>query len=137
MLKKIVSLVTIASICFVSCKSKQTEEKEILRPVRYQEVGKITNANKRNFNGVAVAREKTELSFRNSGIITVLKMKVGQKVKKGDMLAKLDNIQANLGYEQTIASLNTAKSAMNTAKSSLERTRTLYEKGSASLSDYE
>ena len=49
----------------------------------------------------------------------------------------LDNVQSRLSYESTIASLNSAASQMNTAKLSLNRIRSLYEKGSSSLSDYE
>lgn len=120
-----------------SCKGKEEKKEEIFRPVRFQVVGKTGTLTERSFNGVAIASEETELSFRSSGIITVLNAKVGKVVKKGDLIAKLDNVQANLAYEQAVSKLNSAQSGMNTAKSSLERTRLLYEKGSASLSDYE
>ncbi|MCG8411098.1 MAG: efflux RND transporter periplasmic adaptor subunit [Bacteroidales bacterium] len=130
-------LILIVFLMFTACKTEQTKEKEILRPVRYQVLGKTDDTNKRTFSGVAKASEQTELSFRSSGIITKLNAKVGRRVKKGDLIAKLDNVQANLAYEQSISALNTAKSGMNTAKSSLERSKILYERGSASLSDYE
>jgi multidrug efflux system membrane fusion protein len=58
-------------------------------------------------------------------------------VKKGELLAKLDNVQSRLNYENSRSSLNSAKSQMNTSKLSLNRIRSLYEKGSTSLSDYE
>ncbi|MEL7119931.1 MAG: efflux RND transporter periplasmic adaptor subunit, partial [Bacteroidota bacterium] len=77
------------------------------------------------------------LSFRNSGIITQLNIKLGQKVRRGQLLAKLDNVQARLAYEQSVTQLNSAASQMNTAKLNLNRVRALYEKGSASLSDFE
>ncbi|MBL4904531.1 MAG: efflux RND transporter periplasmic adaptor subunit [Flavobacteriaceae bacterium] len=77
------------------------------------------------------------LSFRNNGIITTFDLKLGQSVKKGQLLGMLDNVQSRLSYESTIASLNSAASQMNTAKLSLNRIRSLYEKGSSSLSDYE
>lgn len=134
--KFILYLVIIASIVS-SCKGKEEKKEEILRPIRYQVVGKIDAINERSFNGVAIASEEIELSFRSSGIITALNAKAGKVVKKGDLIAKLDNVQANLAYEQAVSALNSAQSGMNTAKSSLERTKLLYEKGSASLSDYE
>ena len=77
------------------------------------------------------------LSFRNSGIITFFDIKLGQKVKKGQLLAKLDNVQSRLSYEQSVTQLNSAASQMNTAKLSLNRIRSIYEKGSSSLSDFE
>ncbi|WP_254884086.1 efflux RND transporter periplasmic adaptor subunit [Aquimarina sp. TRL1] len=121
-----------------SCKSKKEEQKEeILRPVKYQTIGTVATQNVRTFSGVAKAGDEIELSFRSSGIITVSNIKVGQKVKKGDLIAKLDNVQANLSYEKAVSATISAKSSMKTAKSSLERMKSLYEKGSNSLSDYE
>ena len=64
-------------------------------------------------------------------------IKLGQKVKKGQLIAKLDNVQSRLAYEQALTQLNSAESQMNTAKLSLNRIRSLYEKGSSSLSDFE
>jgi len=64
-------------------------------------------------------------------------MKLGQKVRKNDLLGTLDNVSARLNYESAIESKNSSESQMNTAKLALNRVRTLYEKGSSSLSDYE
>ena len=130
-------LLLLITITFSSCKDKTEEKKEVLRPVRYEVVSKANTQKSRTFSGVASAGNELELSFRSSGIITALNAKVGQRVKKGALLMKLDNVQAQLAYEQSISALNSAKSAMNTSKSSLERSKALYEKGSQSLSDYE
>jgi len=120
-----------------SCKEKVEEKTIVLRPVKFEVVGSSSTQNIRTFSGVARAGDEIELSFRSNGIITKMNAIVGQQVKKGDLIAKLDNVQANLAYEQSISALNTAKSAMNTSKSSLDRVKSLYEKGSNSLSDYE
>lgn len=121
----------------LSCKEKVTEKKEVIRPVTYEEVSKMSAQQIRTFSGVASAGNELELSFRNNGIVTVLNAKVGQTVKKGALIARLDNVQAKLAYEQAVSSLNASQSAMTTAKSTLDRSRALYEKGSQSLSDYE
>ncbi len=120
-----------------ACKKEVEKKEEVLRPVEYQVVGNSNSQKIRTFSGIAKAGDEIELSFRSTGIITTLDIKVGQKVNKGDLIAKLDNVQANLAYEQSVSALNSAKSAMNTAKSSLDRIKSLYEKGSNSLSDYE
>ncbi|MEJ2113652.1 MAG: efflux RND transporter periplasmic adaptor subunit [Flavobacteriaceae bacterium] len=122
--------------CSVSCKEEKPIE-ENLRPVKYTEVSYLGSEKARSFSGTAKTEKIINLSFRNSGIITILDMKLGQQVKKGQLLAKLDNVQSRLSYESAIESKNSAESQMNTAKLSLNRIRTLYEKGSASLSDYE
>lgn len=124
-------------IAFIGCKEEVKEKKEVLRPVNFQVVGSSEGAQIRTFSGVAKAGDEIELSFRATGIITKLNAKVGQKVKKGDLIAKLDNVQANLAYEQSLSALNSSESSMNTAKSSLNRIKSLYEKGSNSLSDLE
>ncbi len=124
-------------ISFSSCKEKTETKEEVLRPVKYQVVGAANAENKRTYGGTAKAMNAINLSFRNGGIITKVNHWKGAKVKKGDVIARLDNIEANLAYEQSVSALNSAQSAMNTAKSNLDRVKSLYEKGSNSLSDYE
>ncbi|MEO1484960.1 MAG: efflux RND transporter periplasmic adaptor subunit [Bacteroidota bacterium] len=119
------------------CGGKEEAPKKVLRPVKFQEVGYLGGEKVRTFSGTAQTEKIINLSFRASGIITQYDVKLGQKVKKGQLLARLDNVQSRLAYEQSITQLNSAASQMNTAKLNLNRVRTLYEKGSASLSDFE
>jgi RND family efflux transporter MFP subunit len=69
--------------------------------------------------------------------VTELNMVLGQRVTQGELLAQLDNVAARLAYEQAVLALNSAASQMNTAELALDRARSLYEAGTASLSDYE
>ncbi|MCW5515687.1 efflux RND transporter periplasmic adaptor subunit [Muriicola sp. Z0-33] len=130
-------LTALTVLVFGSCKEESEKKEEVLRPVNYQVVGTSDAQKIRSFSGIAKAGDEIELSFRSNGIITELKVTVGQNVKKGDLIAKLDNVQANLAYEQSVSALNSANSAMKTAKSALDRVKSLYESGSQSLSDYE
>ena len=130
------SFIIIALATFqLACSSEEPQVQKVLRPVKYQEVGFISNSKVRTFSGTAQSDKIINLSFRNSGIITQLNIKLGQKVRRGQLLAKLDNVQARLAYEQSVTQLNSAASQMNTAKLNLNRVRALYEKGSASFSD--
>jgi RND family efflux transporter MFP subunit len=124
-------------LIFFSCGEEQQVVKTALRPIQYAEVSTLRNERIRTFSGTAQTEKVINLSFRNAGIIVVFDLKLGQLVKKGQLLAKLDNVQARLSYEQSLTDLNSAASQMNTSKLDLERTRTLYEKGSASLSQFE
>ncbi|WP_045475128.1 efflux RND transporter periplasmic adaptor subunit [Winogradskyella sp. PG-2] len=132
---KISSLLIV--LLLMSCGEKEVKEEVILRPVKYGEVTYLGGEKARQFSGTAKTEKIVNLSFRSNGIITKLDMKLGQKVKKGQLLGTLDNVSARLNYESSISSKNSSESQMNTAKLSLNRVRTLYEKGSASLSDYE
>ncbi len=127
----------LVTVFFMSCGEKKKEEKLPVRPVSYQEVGFLGGESTRTFSGTANTEKVINLSFRNNGIITEFNLKIGQTVKKGQLLAKLDNVQSRLNYENSLSSLNSAKSQRNTEKLSLDRVRSLYEKGSTSLSDYE
>jgi RND family efflux transporter MFP subunit len=121
----------------ISCKSKEEQEAPPLRPVKYEVVGSTDSNMVRTFSAIAQAGDEIELSFRSSGIITELNVEVGDIVKKGELIARLDNIQANLSYQQSISNVNSALSSLNTAKTNLDRIRILFEKGSKSLKDYE
>ncbi|MGH1383450.1 efflux RND transporter periplasmic adaptor subunit [Kordia sp.] len=124
-------------LLFTSCGEEEKKKEISKRPVKYQEIGYLGGEKIRTFSGTAQTDKIIKMSFRNSGIITELNLKLGQKVKKGQLLGKLDNVSARLSYEQSLTQVNSAESQVNTAKLSLDRVRALYEKGSTSLSDYE
>jgi RND family efflux transporter MFP subunit len=124
-------------LTYFACGEKELKEEKVLRPVKYTEVTTFGGDKERRFSGTARTEKIINLSFRSSGIITKLDMKLGQMVKKGQLLGTLDNVSARLNYESAIESKNSSESQMNTARLALNRVRTLYEKGSASLSDYE
>lgn len=130
-------IVFIGSMLLIGSCKEEVKEPIPVRPVLYQEVGYLGGDDQRTFSGTAKTEKVINLSFRSSGIITLFNLKIGQEVKKGELLARLDNVQARLNYESAISAQNSAASQMNTAKLSLERTRILYEKGSLSLSEYE
>lgn len=136
-MKNITNLCLIIFLIIFSCGEEKKTVEKFVRPVKYQEVNYLGGGKVRTFSGTAQTDKIIGLSFRNSGIITLFNIKLGQKVKKGQLLAKLDNVQSRLTYEQAVTQLNSAASQMNTAKLSLNRVRSLYEKGSTSLSDYE
>ena len=131
------ALVVIPVLVLVLSCSDEAPEGKVLRPVRALAVGYGTGDAVRTFSGTAQTDKVINLSFRSSGIITQFNIRLGRRVRRGELLAQLDNVQARLAYEQAVSSLNSAASQMNTAKLNLDRVRALYEKGSASLSDYE
>ena len=129
--------IALTALIMTSCSEEKKETIKSVRPVKFQKVGYLGGEKIRTFSGTAQTDKIISLSFRNSGIITKLDVKLGQKVKKRQLLAKLDNVQSRLSYEQSITERNSSESQMNTAKLSLNRVRSLYEKGSTSLSDFE
>lgn len=123
-------------LCNTSCKEEKVEE-TVVRPVIYHEVSMNAGFRKRTFSGTAETDKMINLSFRNQGIITYFNIRIGQRVNKGELLARLDNVESRLAYERSITEQNSMESEMKTAKLNYDRVRSLYEKGSSSLSDFE
>ena len=131
-----ICLILISMICF-QCNKKEAAKEEILKPVKFIVLGSNPSDQTRTFTGTAKAGNEIELSFRDTGIIERVNVKKGQRIKKGDLIASLDNLEANLNYERAVIEVNSTESGMNTSKAELERVKTLYEKGSAPLKDYQ
>jgi RND family efflux transporter MFP subunit len=86
---------------------------------------------------LAVASDAVDLSFRNSGVVSVINISVGSEVKLGQVLAELDNVKAKLSLEQSLSALKAAESGKDTAFNNLERIKSLYENNGVSLSQYQ
>lgn len=125
------------AVMLIACGGDDSGPEAPLRPVVYEQVGFAGGEIERTFSGTAVTGRVVNLSFRSSGVVTELNVVLGQRVRAGELLVQLDNVAARLAYEQAVLALNGAASQMNTAQLALDRTRALYESGTASLSDYE
>jgi RND family efflux transporter MFP subunit len=106
----------------------------LIRPVRTLEVTATGGGRTRTFSAVTQAGTEARLSFKVAGTIKVLKVKVGQKVKKGALLAELDGSQVALQVQQAQASYAQIRAQERNAKASYERTRKLYETNNATRS---
>ena len=124
-------------LLFAQCSKKEVVKEEALRPINFMLVGTESGSELRSFNGAAKAGNEIELSFRESGVIQQKNVKKGQRVKKGDLIATLDNLEANLNFERAVTEVNSTESSKNTAKAELDRIKLLYEKGSTPLKDYQ
>ncbi len=126
------------SFFFQNCQEKENgNQEEELKAVKYALVEQAGGVIKRTYSGVTQSASLTNLSFRTGGLILKLNAKVGQRVKKGMLLAQLDQKDVRLAYDQALADVQSAKVQYDNAASSLQRTQQLYETNNASLSDYE
>lgn len=92
MKNKLSSLIFITAL-LVSCggnKDDETEKKEIIRPVMTFTVPELSKSVSRHYPGISSPVNNANIAFEVSGKITELDADVGKKVKKGDLLAKLD-----------------------------------------------
>jgi membrane fusion protein, multidrug efflux system len=134
-MKKIWILLWLSMFC-LSCQEEATEE-EVLRPVRFEEVMGQSPTTAKTFSGTAKAETELAMSFKVSGTLEYLNAKVGQKVKAGELIARIDASDYRLKYEQAVASLYQGRARAKNAASNYERFRLLYENNNVALSDFE
>jgi len=125
-------------VLLYGCGNSTTEQKvAAVKPIKYGTVETYGGLSTRTFNGITQSGSETNLSFRTGGLITRLNAAVGQRVQKGQLLAQLDQKDAQLALEQAQLDVNNAKVQLETATSSFERVKQLYQSNNASLSDYD
>jgi RND family efflux transporter MFP subunit len=117
--------------------SNEEEKKELVKPIKYGVVESFGGLTTRTFNGITQSGSETKLSFRTGGLITRLNVGVGQRIRKNQLLAQLDQTDVLLALQQAQADVTNTKIQMETASSSFERVKQLYQTNNASLSDYE
>lgn len=102
------ALVTAAAL-LAACKQETPPQPQLPRLVNAMRVADTSGFMERNFPGRARAAKEVNRSFRVNGPLITFPVKVGDKVKKGDVLARIDprdyevrltNIQARLARER-------------------------------------
>lgn len=87
-----------------------------LRPVRTIVVGDMAALTGREWPGKVKATEEVNLSFRVSGPLVALPIKVGQTVRKGDLLAQIDKRDFQVELASAQATLDQAKATLASMK---------------------
>ncbi|MDN5200730.1 efflux RND transporter periplasmic adaptor subunit [Fulvivirgaceae bacterium BMA10] len=120
-----------------ACSGGETKTEEVIRPVKYAKVGTSSGSFGRTFSGTAKAGIETVLSFKVAGNIQTVDVRVGQRINRGALIARLDPSDFELQYEEADASVKSADAQEKQTKSNYERVAVLYENQNASLSEYE
>lgn len=126
----------IGIIMLVSCKNKENV-KEIIRPVRTEQVFSTGGERDRVFSGVVQAGSESKLSFKVPGTVNKVHVEIGSKVRAGQILAELDPTDYEIQVKQAENARDQARAAEVQAEAQYNRIRALYENRSASKSDYE
>ncbi|WP_158261056.1 MULTISPECIES: efflux RND transporter periplasmic adaptor subunit [Pirellulaceae] len=82
----------------LGCGTEKAPEVEVIRPVKTLLVVEGEESRQRSFPGTVEASRRVELAFRVAGLLSELPIKEGDKVAKGDLIARLrqDEFQARL-----------------------------------------
>jgi RND family efflux transporter MFP subunit len=103
--------------------------------VRTQQVFSTGVERVRSFSGTARAGQESRLSFKVAGTVEVLDVKVGDRVRQGQVLARLDPQDYRLRVEDTEATLARIRAEVRNAEANYARIRELYENNNASRND--
>jgi RND family efflux transporter MFP subunit len=135
-MKSIFTSIIIVAVLFTSCKQSGKKE-EVIKMVKYEKLIYSSSSRTHTFSGVVKAKSETNLSFKVGGTLSQVNVKLGDRVKKGRLIASIDPIDFNIQKDQAMAQKNSAESQLMNARSTFERVEKLYENNSVSLSEYE
>jgi RND family efflux transporter MFP subunit len=89
------------------------------------------------WTGTLYAAHEAALGPKASGAISQITVEEGDKVKKGQLMFRLDGAQASIGVSQARAAIATAQVGLNAAKLELSRATELSAKGALAPAVYD
>ena len=105
-------------------------QQEVLRPVRTFQVTQGNAGLYKEFTAVVDASQKVDLAFKVAGRVEQLKVKAGDSIKKGELIAALDETDFRVALDE-------AQSNYEKAKADFERAKSLIKSRSISQSDFD
>lgn len=131
-------LIFLLTLSFLACGKKEDNNKnENIKPVVYEIVGSKENSVKRTYSGTIRSEALSNLSFRVSGTINKRIADLGDIVKKGEILATLDNTEYVLNYEKALADLAKGQASFAETEANYKRSQILYLENSISKASYD
>lgn len=107
-----------------------------IRPVLWAEV-KAEHAGLLDFAGTIQPRVEADLAFRTLGRVISRNFKVGDIVRKGDVLMSLDPLALQFSLRSAEADVRSAQASLDNAQTVATRKQTLVSSNSASQADVE
>lgn len=116
-------LLLIAVLMVVSCSEKKEQQTKAPTSVRTEVVSIQAAGNGQTYVGIIEEREATAVSFTGMGVVKRMLVNEGQAVRKGQLLAEMDDTQAR-------NMLSSAEASMTQANDALQRYSMLHDNGS-------
>lgn len=130
----------IVALCLgvlVACSDTSSEQSNapVLRPVRVALVTQSAGVRTRAFSGVSQSTQASRMSFQVSGSVVELPVQVGDRLAKGQMIARLNPSTYDLQVQQAEATLAQATASQRNADANYSRVKGLYANANASRND--
>ncbi|MBW9054051.1 efflux RND transporter periplasmic adaptor subunit [Rhizobium mesosinicum] len=131
------ALVSAIGLGIAGCTEEKAEVKQVIRPVKVVEIAKAGDTRTLDYSGSVRARTEMNLGFRVNGKITERLVDIGERVKPGDILARMDSTDYELAVKTAEANLAAAEKAVETADIANRRAAQLFDKNVAPKSQAE
>lgn len=129
-MKNFASLLTVTLLLLSSCDTQQKKTETPLPSVRLATVQVSAGSQKNSYPGRTQAAETSNAAFRVSGTLASVPVKVGQHVRKGQVLARMDSRD----YEVQLKAIT---AEYESTKAECERVIALYEDNGTSQNNYD
>jgi RND family efflux transporter MFP subunit len=114
---------------------KEEKPPEVIRSIRWIKVVETTTMQVRMISGTTKPVDQTALSFAVGGTVETVKVRLGDQVRKGQVLAELDQQPFVLGVREAEAGLLKAQASRVERRANYERYLALYESNNASKAE--
>jgi RND family efflux transporter MFP subunit len=132
---RLVILIIFPLLFFSSCSKEEGPKEEIIRPVKAIQIKGLEVLTGRTFPGKAKATQEANLSFRVNGTLSQFPGKVGDEVKRGQLMARLDPRDYEVNLQNAQGQLDRARAALKLAQSDYDRVARIRDKDPGAISE--
>jgi membrane fusion protein, multidrug efflux system len=122
------SVLLLGALALSACTEEKAETKPEIRSVKVVEIATTTNTRELEYSGSVKSRTEMNLGFRVAGKVTERLVDIGDRVKPGDVLARMDPTDYRLAVNSATANLAAAEKAVETTDLANKRAHALYKK---------
>ena len=122
----LLAALALSGAALTACSEEKTEVAKEIRPVKVIKVEPSEVAATLVYSGSVKARTEMNLGFRINGKIVERRVDIGDRVKKGDVLMRLDRADIALSENRAKANLDAARQQFDTAEAAWKRADQLF-----------
>jgi len=130
----VLSIIVLTAVLLLAGCQKEVEEEYVPRLVKTMKVGDATGISQRWLPGRASASQEVNLSFRVSGPLVELPVNVGDEVKQGQVLARIDPRDFEVNLRNVEGQLARAEAELQFAEAEYDRVVRIREQDPAAIS---
>lgn len=127
----------LAGIVLVACsdQSEVTAQAPMIKGLKGFRISQSANSEVRRYPSVVQPAQESKLSFEVAGKLKAIKLEVGQKVSRGQVLVEIDPVSLELKVQQAKAALDESNAAYKNFASDYDRKAQLLEKNYVTQSE--